>query len=77
MAQKLARVALGTHQVTSFAHLLNREWDCPEIVSSASYDDLVDAQAILVVNSDLDDEHFVADLLAKKAIRKGGRLSAL
>ncbi len=74
LAQKLARVALGTHQVTSFARLVNREWDCPEIVSTASYPELVDAQAIVVVNSNLDEEHFVADLLAKKAIRKGGRL---
>ena len=74
LAQKLARVALGTHQVTSFAHLVNRDWDCPEVVSTGSYDDLVDAQAILVVNSNLDEEHFVADLLAKKALRKGGRM---
>jgi predicted molibdopterin-dependent oxidoreductase YjgC len=34
----------------------------------------VDAQAILVVNSNLDEEHFTVDILAKRAIRKGARL---
>jgi formate dehydrogenase major subunit len=74
LAQKLARVALRTHNVTSFARLVNRQLDCPEVVSTATYADLVDAQAILVVNSNLDEEHFVVDLLGKRAIRKGGRL---
>ena len=74
LAQKLARVALRTHNVASFSRLVNRQYDCPEIVSTATYGDLADAQAILVVNSNLDDEHFVVDLIAKRAIRKGGRL---
>jgi len=74
LAQKLARVALRTHNVTSFASVVNRGFDCPEVVSTATYADLVDAQAILVVNSNLDEEHFVVDLLAKRAIRKGARL---
>jgi formate dehydrogenase major subunit len=74
LTQKLARVALRTHNVTSFARLANRELDCPEVISTATYSDLVDAQAILVVNSNLDEEHFVADLLVKRAIRKGARL---
>jgi formate dehydrogenase major subunit len=74
LAQKLARVALRTHNVSSFAHLVNREFACPEVVSTATYADLVDAQAILVVNSNLDEDHFVVDLLAKRAIRNGGKL---
>jgi predicted molibdopterin-dependent oxidoreductase YjgC len=74
LAQKLARVALRTHNVSSFAHLVNRQLDCPEVISTATYADLVDAQAILVVNSNLDEEHFVVDLLGKRAIRKGARL---
>jgi predicted molibdopterin-dependent oxidoreductase YjgC len=60
--------------VSSFARLVNRRLDCPEVVSTATYADLVDAQAILVVNSNLDEEHFVVDLLGKRAIRKGGKL---
>jgi len=44
------------------------------VVSTATYADLVDAQAILVVNSNLDEEHFVVDLLGKRAIRNGGKL---
>ncbi|HVN33023.1 MAG TPA: FAD-dependent oxidoreductase [Thermoanaerobaculaceae bacterium] len=74
LAQKLARVALRTHNVSSFAHLVNRQLDCPEVISTATYADLVDAQAILAVNSNLDEEHFVVDLLGKRAIRKGARL---
>jgi predicted molibdopterin-dependent oxidoreductase YjgC len=74
LAQKLARIALRTHNVSTFACLVNREYDCPEVVSTATYADLIDAQTILVVNSNLDEEHFVVDLLGKRAIRKGGRL---
>ncbi len=74
LAQKLARVGLKTHNVTSFARLLNPELDCPEVISTATYRDLVDAQAVLVVNSNLDEEHFVVDLLAKRAVRNRARL---
>ncbi|HUK12893.1 MAG TPA: FAD-dependent oxidoreductase [Thermoanaerobaculaceae bacterium] len=74
LAQKFARVALRTHNVASLAQLVNRRFDCPEIVSTATYADLVDAQAILVLDSDLDQEHFVVDLLAKRAIRNGAKL---
>ncbi len=74
LAQKFARIALKTHNVTSFAHLVNRDLFCPEVVSTASYRDWSDAQAIVVVNSNTDEEHFVVDLLCKKAIRKGGKL---
>ena len=74
LAQKFARVVLKTHQVTTFSRLVNAEWDCPEIVSTATYTDVLDAQGLLVVNADLADDHFVVDLLAKKAIRAGARL---
>ncbi|MGE5358619.1 MAG: FAD-dependent oxidoreductase, partial [Bacteroidales bacterium] len=74
LAQKLARVALKTHNVTSFSHLLGPDFFEPEVLATASYTDLVDAQALLVVNSELADEHFVVDLLGKRAIRGGGAL---
>lgn len=74
LAQKLARLALRTHDVTSFAKLANPALAAPEVVSTASYADLGDAQALLVVNSRLDEESFVADLACKQAIRKGARL---
>ncbi|HVP40229.1 MAG TPA: FAD-dependent oxidoreductase [Candidatus Saccharimonadales bacterium] len=74
LAQKFARIALRTHNVTSAAHLVNRELFCPEVQSTASYADLADAQAILVVNANPAEDNFVVDLLAKKALRKGGRL---
>ncbi len=74
LAQKFARVALGTHQVTSLANLVNRDLACHDVVSTATYRDVENAQAILVAGSRTCDEHFVADLLIKKAARKGGRL---
>ncbi|MFH1016594.1 MAG: FAD-dependent oxidoreductase [Pseudomonadota bacterium] len=74
LAQKFARVVLRTHNVTSFANLFNREFSCPEVVSTASYPDLLDAQTVVVVNSDTDEEHFVADLLVKRSLRQGGHL---
>ena len=74
LAQKFARVALRTHNVTSFSHLVNRELFAPDVVATATYPDLAQAQAILVVNSGLDEEHFVVDLIAKRAIRNGARM---
>ncbi len=74
LAQKFARIALRTHNVTSFAGLLNQDMFYPELVSNATYSDLVDAQVILAVNSNLDTEHFVADIMTKRALRNGGKL---
>jgi len=74
LAQKLARVGLRTHQVTSFAQLLDRDRQHPEVVSTGTYRDLLGAQAILVVGSALDEEHFTVDLLVKRAVRGGARL---
>ncbi len=74
LAQKLARVALKTHNVTTTAHLVNPGLPCPDVVSTASYAEIADAQALLLVHSNLPEEHFVADLLVKQSLRKGGRL---
>ncbi|MCK7521745.1 MAG: molybdopterin-dependent oxidoreductase [Ignavibacteriales bacterium] len=74
LAQKFARVALRTHNVTSFSHLVNRELFAPDVVATATYPDLAQAQAILVVSAGLDEEHFVVDLIAKRAIRNGARM---
>ena len=74
LAQKLARVGLRTHQVTSFTHLLNAGSAHPEVVSTGTYRDLLGAQAMLVIGSELDEEHFAVDLLVKRAVRGGARL---
>jgi len=74
LAQKLARVVFKTHNVTSFSRLVNPDLFHPEVVSTGTYRDLVDARTLLVVDSNLDQEHFVVDLLTKRAIRKGGQL---
>ena len=62
LAQKLARVALKTHNVATAAHLLNPGLACPDVVSTATYAEIADAQALLLVQSDLSEEHFVADV---------------
>ena len=74
LAQKLARIALGTHQVASLSTLVNRDIACPDVVSTATYQDVENAQTLLVVNSNLDDEHFVVNLLTKRALMLGGKL---
>ena len=74
LAQKLARAGLGTHNVTSFARLANRELSSPDVVATASYRNLAEAQAILVVNANPAQEHLVVDLTGKRAIRAGGKL---
>jgi formate dehydrogenase major subunit len=74
LGQKFARIALGTHQVSTLAHTVNRDLFCPDVVTSGGYRDLEDAQAVVVVNSELDEEHFTVDLMVKKAVRKGARL---
>ncbi len=74
LAQKFARIAFKTHNVTSLAHVVNSEFNCPDVVSTATYRDVADAQTILLVNSRLDEEHFVADLLCKRSLRNGGKL---
>jgi formate dehydrogenase major subunit len=74
LAQKFARIALKTHNVTSFSQLANPDTFTPDVIATATYRDVADAQTILLVNSNLADEHFVVDLIAKRALRKGGRL---
>lgn len=74
LAQKLARVALKTHNVTTLAHLVNGDLVCPEVVSTGTYADLRDAQVVLAIGSRTSEEHFVADLMTRRAIRGGGRL---
>ena len=74
LAQKFARVALKTHNITSFSHLINPALVVPDVVASATYQDVAAAEALLVVNSSLDEEHFVVDLIAKRALRNGGKL---
>ncbi|MCG3190912.1 MAG: Nitrate reductase [Thermoanaerobaculia bacterium] len=74
LAQKLARLALHTPNVTSLARTVNRELAAPEVVSTASYADVRDAQVLLVVNTALDEESFAVDVDSKQAIRKGARL---
>jgi formate dehydrogenase major subunit len=74
LAQKMARLALRTHNVTSLAHLVNRNLQAPDVVSTASHADIRDAQALLVVNAALDEESFAVDIACKQAIRKGARL---
>ena len=72
LAQKIARLGLHTHNIAPFASLMNP--DRPEVVSTGTYNDLASSQATLVVNSVLNEEHFTADLMLKRALRQGGKL---
>ena len=76
LAQKLARTALHTHNVASFANLAQDHF-FPEVVSTASYAELVAAQVVVVLSAQLEQEHFVVDLLARRAVRKGARVIAV
>jgi formate dehydrogenase major subunit len=77
LAQKLARMALHTHNVASFANLTSDGHFFPEIVSTATYAELLGAQVIVVLSSQLDREHFVVDLLTRRAVRHGARILAV
>jgi predicted molibdopterin-dependent oxidoreductase YjgC len=74
LAQKLARVALRTNNVTSFSRLVNASLEAPDVVSTASVADVADAQALLVVNAAPDETAFSIDLACKRALRNGARL---
>lgn len=74
LAQKFARTVLGTHNVASLASLANPSLLAPGVAATASYHDVGQAQAILLVGSNLDEEHFVVDLFVKTAIRNGAKL---
>lgn len=74
LAQKLARVALRTHNVTSFSRLVNPSLEAPHVVSTATVEDVADAQTLLVVDAALDEDAFAIDLACKRALRKGARL---
>ena len=74
LAQKLARLALRTHNVTSFSRLVNRELEAPDVLSTASAADVADAQALLVVNAATDERAFAVDLAVRRALRAGARL---
>ena len=73
LAQKLARIVLRTHNVASLADLASDEFAGDDVVSTATYRDLADAQAILVINADPAADYLVADLAIKRAIRAGAR----
>jgi predicted molibdopterin-dependent oxidoreductase YjgC len=77
LSQKLARMALHTHNVASFANLATDGHFFPEVVSTATYADLLGAQVVIVLSAQLDREHFVVDLLTRRALRNGARVVAI
>ena len=74
LAQKLARMGLKTHNVTSFARLVNRDLHAPDVLSTATYRDVAGADAVVLANTVLDEEHFVVDLATKRVVRGGGKV---
>ena len=77
LGQKLARMALHTHNVASFANLASRDHFFPEVVSTATYAELLGAQVIVLLSPELEGEHFVVDLLVRRAVRNGAHVIAV
>jgi predicted molibdopterin-dependent oxidoreductase YjgC len=65
---------LRTGNVASFASLVNPSLSSADVPSTATYRDLAGARAILAAGTAMDEEHFVADLMVKAAVRGGGKL---
>lgn len=74
LAARLAREALGGAHIASIGALARTDVLCPDVTSTATLEDVAAADIVLVVGSALPDEHFVADLAVKRAIRGGARL---
>ena len=78
--QKLARCGLGTWRVGSFGLLSERALfgelrrTLGYAASTASLDDLREAEVILVLDGDVAEEQTVAALTIRKAVRAGARL---
>jgi formate dehydrogenase major subunit len=72
--QKFARIAFQTKYVSSFSQLLFEGYDTPELVSTATYPDVTQSDRIVVAHSNLPEEHVVADILVKKALRKDAKV---
>jgi formate dehydrogenase major subunit len=83
LLQKLGRAVLGTGNVGSFTgldggHALDvLEESLGAAASTATLRDLENADVVLLVNSDVDEENFVAGMLSRWAVRKGGTLVAV
>jgi formate dehydrogenase major subunit len=80
LLQKMARVSLGTNNISSLTHLLygidNQALD-PMFgltVSSMTSDDLMDSDIIVVINADLSEENLIMELKIKKAQKQGAKL---
>ena len=79
---KLARAGLGTNNVGSFTRLAGGGSAALEAslgagASTATLSDLEEADVVLLVNSDIDEENFIAGMLARWAARRGGKLVAI
>lgn len=80
LLQKFARTVLKTNNIGSFSHLVNRtEQDCLDgmfgvTTSTATMDDLFQADVILVINADLSEDNLIAGLKIKAAQKRGASI---
>lgn len=83
LLQKFARLSLGTNNIGSFSSLFANgnagalDESLGVTASTAALSDLENADVILLVNSDVDEDNFIAGMLARWAVKKGGRLITL
>lgn len=80
LLQKLGRDAIGTNNVHSFHNMLN---DCSQdeldeilgvTTSTATMEDIQNADVIVALNSNLNEENLIMELNIKKAQKKGKKL---
>ncbi len=74
LAQKLARGVLGTHQVASFDALVNQAHFAPEVIATATYQNVAAAGAIVVAGARLAEERFAVHLAVARAARDGASI---
>ncbi|MCL5031520.1 MAG: FAD-dependent oxidoreductase [Bacteroidetes bacterium] len=83
LLQKFARAGLRTNNISSFSNLLyGVEQDSLDKMigftnSTASMDDLIYANVIVVLNSNLSGENFIMELKIKEAQKRGAKLILL
>jgi formate dehydrogenase major subunit len=80
LLQKFVRTGLKTNNIGSFSSLLNgMDQDALDdafgiTASTATMDELVEADVVLVINADLSEENLIAELKVKAAQKTGARL---
>ena len=78
LAQKMARLALGTNNSGCFSpFMLNRSPSSEENASSCSFNDISNSDFIMAYNCDLSRDYPILAIKAREAVSRGARLAVL